>query len=67
MIFYLDEMRSNGVSNAVSNGRMSDHQVESNLSVDEDILHETRSEKILTTTGTILLLMSLAFLWIYYR
>ncbi|CAB4009905.1 sodium glucose cotransporter 5-like [Paramuricea clavata] len=57
------EMSHNGVANV----KMSDHQIESELVVEEDILHQTTSEKIITMIGSILLLLTLAFLWIWYR
>ena len=55
--------------NGVANGKMSEHQIEANgdLTLEEDILYETRREKILNGVGTILLLLTLAFLWIWYR
>jgi hypothetical protein len=56
----LDEM------NGVANVKMSEHQVES-LVLEDDILYETTAEKIMTAIGTILLLLTLAFLWIWYR
>jgi hypothetical protein len=54
-------------NNGVANVKMSDHQIESELVVEEDILHQTTSEKIMTMIGSILLLLTLAFLWIWYR
>jgi hypothetical protein len=64
-VFFIDELNSKGVANV----KMSEHQIESNgdLTVEEDILYETTGEKILTGIGTILLLLTLAFLWIWYR
>lgn len=61
-------MRNNGVE-GVANMKMSEHQLESNgdLAMNEDILHETTCEKIITNIGTASLLLILAFLWIWYR
>ncbi len=46
--------------NGVANVKMSEHQVES-LVLEDDILHETTAEKIMTTIGTILLLLNSRF------
>ena len=61
-------MGGNGVE-GVANMKMSEHQVESNgdLALNRDILYESTNEKIMTTIGTISLLLILAFLWIWYR
>lgn len=61
--FSPDEMGANGVANI----KMSEHQIEGDLPLNDDILHETTGEKIFTTVGTILLLLTLVFLWVWYR
>lgn len=60
---------SNGMGNVhVGNMKLSEFQVEATGEIDvDDVLLESKIEKILTNIGTVSLLATLAFLWIWYR
>ncbi|XP_046859690.1 sodium/glucose cotransporter 5-like [Xenia sp. Carnegie-2017] len=60
---------NNGMGNVhVGNMKLSEFQVEATVEIDvDDVLLESKIEKILTNIGTVSLLATLAFLWIWYR